>query len=35
MGERAQTMSSQGLENLAKSLESSTGSSWGGSDFSE
>ena len=33
MGDRAQTMSSQGLQNLAKSLESSTGASWGGSEF--
>ena len=33
MGDRAQTMSSQGLQNLAKSLENSTGTSWGGSEF--
>ena len=33
MGDRVQTMSSQGLQNLAKNLENSTGTSWGGSEF--
>ena len=33
LGEKATTVSAQGIQNLAKNLESSTGSSWGGSEF--